>query len=442
MDSDFTPIPLKNDPYSVWRGYNFQLYATSWFLMTFAKQAEAVVVSVFVYNYVHSLYHSVETASLAVGLLGLVQALPMMALAIPGGQIADRWDRRIVLTASLAASGAMSAVLAAAVYRHASLWWIYLPLLASAVGQASGSPSRTALLPQLVPSEDFSNAVAWNMTVFQVGRVTGPLLGGLIAGIFGTPAALIVALACRLLSMAAAFFLPRRTADARRAVEAISWKSLVAGVRFVWRQKLILATITLDLFAVLFGGATYLFPAFARDILKVGESNVDFCVGTLRAADAVGAIVMAVLLTHLPPIRRAGRTMLWAVAAFGAATIVFGLSQWFWLSLAMMFLVGAVDAISVVVRHTLVQMLTPDSMRGRVSAVNSVFIVASNDLGGLESGLTAWLVGPVVSVVGGGIATILVVAASVRIWPQILGIGSLQDIHPAEEEEEGLGIGD
>ena len=442
MDSDFTPIPLKNDPYSVWRGRNFQLYATSWFLMAFAKQAESAVMIVFVHRYIYSLYHSVETAALAVGLLGLVQALPMMVLAIPGGQIADRWDRRLVLTMSLAATGAMSAVLTVTVYRHASLLWIYLPLLASAVGQALGNPSRTALLPQLVPSKDFSNAVAWNTTVFQIARVTGPLLGGLIAGIYGVPVALVLVLVCRLSAMAAAFFLPRQTADARRAAEAVTWESLVAGVRFVWRQKLILATITLDLFAVLFGGATYLFTAFARDILKVGQSNVPFCVGMLFAADAVGAIFMAVLLAHLPPIRHAGRTMLWAVAAFGAATIAFGLSTWFWLSLALMFLAGAVDAISVVVRHTLVQMLTPDSMRGRVSAVNSVFIVASNDLGGLESGLTAWLVGPVVSVVGGGIATILVVLASARIWPQLLGIGSLRDIRPAEEEREGLGIGD
>jgi MFS family permease len=435
MQSPLTPVAIKPDPYAVWRGRSFQLYATSWFLMTFAKQMESVVMSVFVYSYVHNLYHSVETAALAVGLLGLVQALPMMILAIPGGQIADRWDRRTVLTMSLAATAAMSAVLAAVVYRHEPLVWIYLPLLLSSVGQALGNPSRTALLPQLVPSEDFSNAVAWNTTVFQIGRVTGPLLGGLMAGIFGTPAALIVALACRLLSMATAFLLPRQTAEARQAVEAVSWKSLVAGVRFVWRQKLILATITLDLFAVLFGGATFLFPAFARDILNVGEANVDFCVGLLFAADAGGAIFMAVLLAHLPPIRHAGRTMLWAVAAFGAVTIFFGLSKWFWFSFAMMFLAGAFDAVSVVVRHTLVQMLTPDAMRGRVSAVNSVFIVASNDLGGLESGLTAWLLGPIVSVVGGGIVTILVVLASLRIWPQILGIGSLRHIRPEEEEE-------
>ena len=437
MDADLTPLPLKTDPYAVWRGHNFQLYSTSWFLMTFAKEVELVAMIVYVYGF----FDSPSAGSLAVGGLGLVQALPMMALAIPGGQIADRWDRRLTLTMSLAATATISAVLTVTVYRHAPLAWIYLLLLASAVGQALGNPSRTALLPQLVPGKDFSNAVAWNTTVFQIARVTGPLLGGLVAGIYGVPVALVLVFVCRLAAMAVARALPRWTAEARRAAEAVSWRSLGAGVRFVWRQKLILATITLDLFAVLFGGATYLFPAFARDILKVGQSNVNLCVGMLRAADGLGAICMMVLLAHLPPIRRAGRTMLWAVAAFGAGTIVFGLSRWFWLSLVMIFLVGAVDAISVVVRHTLVQMLTPDAMRGRVSAVNSVFIVASNDLGGLESGLTAALFGPILSVVGGGIATVLVVLAAARIWPQILGIGSLRDIRPAEEEQ-GLGIGD
>ena len=193
--------------------------------------------------------------------------------------------------------------------------------------------------------------------------------------------------------------------DARAPAESISWQSLAAGVRFVWRTKLILATITLDLFAVLLGGATYLLPVFCEDILGVGARGVGF----LRSAEAVGAVAMAILLTHLPPMRRAGRTMLWAVAGFGGATVVFGLSRLFWLSLAMMFLIGALDNVSVVVRHTLVQMLTPDAMRGRVSAVNGVFIVSSNDLGGLESGVTAWLFGPVISVVGGGIGTILVV---------------------------------
>jgi len=217
--------------------------------------------------------------------------------------------------------------------------------------------------------------------------------------------------------------------------ESISLQSVVAGVRFVWKTKLILATITLDMFAVLLGGVTYLLPDFAKNILHVGPVGLGF----LRAADAVGAVCMAVLLTHLPPMRRAGVTLLWAVGGFGLATIVFGLSEWFWLSLLMMFLIGALDNISVVVRHTLVQMLTPDAMRGRVSAVNNVFIVASNDLGGLESGMTAWLFGPVVSVVGGGIGTILVVLGATYLWPQILAIGSLGSIRQstlAEPESE------
>jgi drug/metabolite transporter superfamily protein YnfA len=206
---------------------------------------------------------------------------------------------------------------------------------------------------------------------------------------------------------------------------------VVAGIRFVWQTKLILATITMDLFAVLLGGATYLLPVYAKDILHVGPLGLGF----LRSANAVGAMCMAIAMVHLPPMRRAGVALLWAVAGFGLATIIFGLSQWFWLSLLMMFVVGALDNVSVVVRHTLVQMLTPDSMRGRVSAVNGVFIVASNDLGGLESGVVAWLFGPVVSVVAGGVGTILVVLGAMRLWPQILGLGSLHAIRPAADEE-------
>jgi MFS family permease len=207
----------------------------------------------------------------------------------------------------------------------------------------------------------------------------------------------------------------------------MSWRNLLAGIRFVWQTKLILATITLDLFAVLLGGATYLLPIYAEDILHVGARGLGF----LRSAEAVGAISMAMLLAHLPPMRHAGRTMLLAVAGFGAATIVFGLSTWFWLSLVMMFLIGALDNISVVVRHTLVQMLAPDAMRGRVSAVNNVFIVSSNDLGGLESGVLARLFGPVAAVVIGGAGALVVVLTWARLWPEILTIGRLCDVRPA-----------
>jgi MFS family permease len=388
--------------------------------MTFGKQIETVAVGVYIYGHTGN--------PLDLGWLGLVQALPVILLAIAGGQIADRRDRRMVVVTTTAVTMLMSAGLTAACWQHASVGWLYLLLGISAVGQALGQPSRSALLPQIVPAEGFANAVAWNSSVFHVASMTGPAVGGLLLDLErGVPLALAVVVACRLLSLAALARVPSHRPNGRTS--SISLESLMAGVRFVFQQKTLLALITLDLFAVLLGGATYLLPVFQRDILGAAPSAV----GYLRSAEAAGAIAMALLWTHLPPIPRAGRAMLWAVAGFGAATIVFGFSRSLWLSLAAMFLVGAFDNVSVVVRHTVVQMLTPDAMRGRVSAVNGVFIVSSNDLGGLESGVTAWLFGPILSVVGGGIGTILVVLGAAWKWPQILALGSLGDIRPVEE---------
>jgi hypothetical protein len=399
----------------------------------FAKQIETLAVSV----YLVSIY-DLPDASLALGTMGLVQALPVMLLAIAGGQLADRFQRRRVVMSMLALGTVSSAGLLLVAILHAPVSWIYLLLGTGAISQALGSPSRAALLPQLVPAEQFSTAVTWNSTVFYGAVVTGPAIGGIIMALSKNPAtpfienpapAFVVVVAFRFVALAAMTLVRYRQVD--RSDQPISWDSVMAGVRFVWRTKLILATITLDMFAVLLGGVTYLLPIYAKDILHVGSTGL----GLLRSADAIGAVCMAMALAHMPPMRRAGVALLWAVAGFGLATIIFGLSQWFWLSLSMMFLVGALDNISVVVRHTLVQMLTPDAMRGRVSAVSNVFIVASNDLGGLESGLTAWLFGPVISVVGGGVGTILVVLAAIRLWPQILTLGSLDAIRPAAEEE-------
>jgi MFS family permease len=213
---------------------------------------------------------------------------------------------------------------------------------------------------------------------------------------------------------------------AERRLTAATWYSLLAGIRFVWNTKLILATITMDLFAVLLGGATALLPIYARDILQVGPSGL----GWLRAAPSLGALIMAIGLAHRPPFQRAGRTLLVAVAGFGVATVIFGLSENFALSFAMLATTGALDNISIVVRGTLVQGLTPDEMRGRVSAVNAVFIGSSNELGAFESGATAALFGPVISVVGGGIGTILVVLMVMLKWPQVYRLGPL---HPREE---------
>jgi MFS family permease len=418
-------ISIKPDPYAPWRSRDYRRYAYSWFGMMFSKQIETLAVSVYFVN-----VYSPANAPLALGMLGLVQALPVMLLSIAGGQIADRFDRRLVMMATLSVNTLVSVGLVAVALSGGSVPLIYLLLGLGAIAQALGGPSRSALLPQLVPTEAFANAVAWSATIYYLSSVTGPAIGGGILAVWEHPAVSFgVVGVCRLLSLGALAAMHYRPVN--RHGETISWQSVVAGVRFVSHTKLILATISLDLFAVLLGGVTYLLPIFAKDILHVGP----FGLGCLRSADAVGAMCMAVMLVHLPPMRRAGVMLLWAVAGYGTATIIFGLSQWFWLSLAMMFLVGALDNISVVVRHTLLQMLTPDAMRGRVLAVSTVFIVASNDLGGLESGLTAWLVGPVISVVGGGVCTILVVLAAMRLWPQILGLGSLNDIRPAVEEE-------
>lgn len=419
----------KLDPYAPWRNRDYRYYAGSWFAMTFSKQIETLAVSVhFVDTY------SRADAPLALGLMALVQALPVMLLAIAGGQLADHFNRRYVLMLTLSLGTAASAGLLAVALLDGSVTWIYLLLGVGAVGQALGSPSRSAILPQLVPTGLFSNAVTWNSSVFYVASVTGPVIGGVVVAMSANLApAFAVVLACRLLAVIGITMMRYRQTE--RPAQSISWQSVVAGIRFVWDTKLILATITLDLFAVLLGGATYLLPVYAKDILQVGPTGL----GLLRSAEAVGAICMAMTLAHRPPLARAGVTLLWAVAGFGMATIVFGLSQWFWLSLGMMFLVGALDNISVVVRHTLVQMLTPDEMRGRVSAVHSVFIVASNDLGGLESGLVAWFFGPafgpVISVVAGGVGAILVVLGVARLWPEILAIGSLAAIRPVDVAE-------
>jgi MFS family permease len=420
-----TPDIPRLSAYAAWRMPNYRRYAASWFAMTIARQIETVAIGVYIYAQTHD--------KAALGIVGLIQALPVMLLAIPGGQLADRVDRRLVLAATLGLNAFVSAWLCAACHWHVPIVSLYLLLAVNSMGQALGAPSRTALLPWIVPAELFSNAVSWNTTIFRVGSMVGPALGGLVmklGGERGIPMALAMVVGGRVFALLGTILLPTHRPE-RRAT-TVTLESLVAGIRFVWLHKMILATISLDLFAVLLGGATYLLPVFAADILHYPEEETGLIVGLLTSAEAVGAIAMAVVIAHLPPIRRAGWTMLQAVAGFGVATIVFGLSRNIWLAGAAMFAIGALDNISVVIRHTLIQMLTPDDMRGRVTAVNNVFIVASNDLGGLESGLTAQWFGTIPSIVGGGIGTLLVVVACACIWPQILAIGSLANLRPAE----------
>ena len=301
--------------------------------------------------------------------------------------------------------------------------WTYVFLVLGAVGRAYLWPASSALLPQLVPREVFPDAITWNSGSFQISAAMGPALGGfLIAALHGATAVYVLntlaALACG--GMFAVMHSPPPTAKPAKMTAENLW----TGLRFVLHTRIILATITLDLFAVLLGGATALLPVYTREILHVGPQGL----GWLQAALPVGSACMAFYLAHRPPMQRAGRSLLLAVATFGLATMVFGWSTSFWLSLAMMFVCGAADNISVVVRNTLVQVLTPDALRGRVSAVNALFISSSNQFGAFESGLVASWLGPILAVVTGGIGTVLVVDATALIWPEMRRIKRLDTL--------------
>jgi MFS family permease len=306
---------------------------------------------------------------------------------------------------------------------------IYFCLLMSGVARAYQGPARSSLVPLLVPRELFPNAVSWGVSGFELASLTGPALGGFLIAIFhGATIVYFVGCATSLFYVVMVGSMSKRSYHAtgsltseRASPERLTLDSLAAGFRYVAKTKLILAAMTLDLFAVLFGGAVALLPIYAKDILNVGPTGL----GWLQAAPSVGAVLMALTSTHLPPLKKAGKTLLWSVAGFGAATIVFGLSTSFWLSLFMLFLTGAFDNVSVVVRQTLVQILTPDQMRGRVSSVNGMFINASNEMGRFESGALAALTGPVFSVVAGGIGTIAVVGGVALIWPELRKFGRL-----------------
>jgi len=389
---------------------------------------------------------------LHLGLVGLTQMVPMVLFTLPAGHLADNINRKriIILTTFILAGASLGLTLISAF--GAQVIWIYFCLFLAGSARTFLWPASSAFLPHLVSRPDFSKAVTWSSGSFQLSSVLGPAAGGLLialthhaASVYGVNAA--ASLIC--LSLVACI---RRTHTVATR-EPMTFRGLLVGFRFVFASPIILGTITLDLFAVLLGGATALLPIYAKDILQsvsgglgflqralrqLFDLNVDVAalrLGLLQAALPLGSLVCALVLAHRAPMQKAGRTMLVAVALFGLATIGFGFSQWFWISFLMLFVCGVVDNISVVVRHTLVQLLTPDEKRGRVSAVNSLFIGTSNELGGFESGFAAQIFGPatgnaiatgaIVSVVTGGVGTLLVVMAVAMIWPQIRHFGRL-----------------
>jgi MFS family permease len=390
--------PAEHDPYSAMRLASFRLYLAGNAVAILGMQMQRMAVGWEIYERTGS--------ELDLGWVGLVQVLPVIFLALPAGHASDRHDRKTIVMISLVAMAAASLVLAWLSWTHGPLWGMYAALLVTGIARAFQQPAKASLLPQIVPREQFSNAVTWNMGAFQLAAVVGPALGGPLIAHYGQPVLVYLCDVIASMLFCGLLVFVRRAAPTSAPASGVSLASLTAGVRFLQHNKILLAAMTLDMFAVLLGGAVTLLPVFAEKILHVGATGF----GWLGAAPAVGALCTSMWLAHRPPIQHAGRDLLLAVAGFGVVTIGFGLSHSFAFSLIMLLLTGALDMISVVIRHTLVQLLTPDSMRGRVSAVNSMFIGASNELGGFESGLVAYWAGSVFSVVSGGIGTLVVVA--------------------------------
>ena len=424
-----------HDPYAALRSRDFRLYFTGIFTAAFGYQMQAVAVGWELYDRTNS--------KLALGWVGLAQVIPVIALALPAGHVVDQYDRRRITIITQVVMILSALGMLATSFFHEQIdggrstllspILMYVCLLMAGFARAFQTPAKSALMTALVDKKDFSNAVMWNSGAFQSASIAGPILAGLMLHwttlhwpkpqawpVYAVDSVFMMVLLVNLMFIRGKPFVPVK--------RAMTLESMLAGLKFVYRTKMILASITLDMFAVLLGGAVALLPVYAKDILHVGPSGL----GALQAAPAIGALMMGMIIAHRPPMKHAGRALLWAVAGFGVATVVFGLSKWFWLSIFMLFLTGAFDNISVVVRHSLVQVLTPDEMRGRVSAVNGVFIGASNELGGFESGAVAQAIGAVPTVVIGGIGTVLVVIASAFIWPEIRTFGRLDQ---AKEEK-------
>jgi MFS family permease len=406
-----------HDSYAALRHREFRWFIVSLFAMVVSSQLQAVVVGWQVYGLTHD--------PLSLGLIGLAEALPFIGVALPAGYLADRRNRRAISVSALFVLACCSITLYALSARPSLLLRvgivpIYVVIFVSGVTRGILQPARQALSAEIIPRSMFQNAIAWRSSTWQTASVIGPAIGGLLYGFAGAGVSYAVAALLMLVALAA-FLMMRYTPLPRGMQNESMVEELLTGLRFVWSEHVILAALSLDLFSVFLGGAEALLPVFASEILKVGPQGL----GLLRAAPAAGAVTMGIFLAHRPPFRRAGRTMLLAVAVFALAIIGFGLSRSFYLSLGLLALSGMADNVSVVIRSTLIQLLTPTQMLGRVSAVNSIFIGSSNELGAFESGVAARLFGTVRAVVLGGSAALLVVGLTARLVPRLRNLGRI-----------------
>jgi MFS family permease len=403
---ELPPAEHPRGPFAALQSPSFRLLVASTFLSVVGSQILNIAIGGELYERTRS--------TLALGLVGLVQVVPVVALALPAGQLADRMDRQRIaaITLSILALCTLGLALNSALDGPVGL--VYLFLLIMGFARAFQGPAISSLTSQVVPPANFANAATWESSAWQSSSIAGPAAGGILIALFGraAPSYLITTV---MLLLAGGLLLLIRPRPIERSEGPLNLGELLAGMRFIWQSKVILAALSLDMVAVLLGGATALLPVFARDLLQVGATGL----GWLQAAPAIGAVLASLTIAYLPPFRHAGRTLLLAVAGFGLITIVFGLSRSFPLSLLALGLIGALDSVSVVIRGTLVLTRTPDALRGRVSAANFVFIGISNELGAFESGVAASFLGAVGAVVAGGIGTILVVLLVTLIWPEL-----------------------
>ncbi len=395
----------------------FVLFQIARFLIVAAVEMQAVAVGWQVYE--------ITKRPLDLGYVGLAQFLPGILLFPIAGHASDRFERNKVLTACYAGYGVCFALLLMLSERGVpSISSIYVVLVLIGVVRSFNSTASRAILPQLVPTEHFPNAVAWNASIFQAATILGPSFGGIVYAAFNGPSAVYVIAMVTAVGATISSFRIKPELKTRPAREPMTVRTVFAGLHYIWNKKLILGAISLDLFAVLLGGAVALLPVYAREILHTGPWGL----GLLRTAPGAGAAVMAVLLAHRPLRGKSGPTLLGAVAGFGIFTIVFGISRSLPLSLIALFLLGASDMISVIIRATLTQLATPDEMRGRVTAVDMIFIGTSNEFGQFESGITAQWFGTVPAVIFGGVGTLVVIALWAWWFPELRHAGDLHFI--------------
>ena len=392
---------------------NFRHYLAARLLSTTSSEMQSVAVGWQVYEITHR--------PLDLGLVGLAQFLPGICLFLFAGHVADRVVRQRILQTCMAGFSICSGLLLFLALHPmggtsplARAYPIYAVMLLNGTVRAFNGPASQAFLPLLVPREIFPNAVAWNASVFQTATIGAPMLGGILYGITGSPA---LVYGCSAAGYLSAFFLigTLRLPAWKAPASSASMGMVLDGLKYIWSHKMVLGAVSLDLFAVLLGGAVALLPVYAREIFRMGASGL----GMLRSAPGLGALAMSIVVAHWPLRRRAGAVMLWCVFGFGLFTVMFGLSRSFALSLVLLFFTGMTDTISVIVRSTMIQLGTPDEMRGRVSAVNMVFVGASNEIGQFESGLTAQWFGAVPAVILGGAGTMLIVLMWSWLFPDL-----------------------